>query len=268
MTTPITSVPAVTDFAPSRTAIGMTPAATAPQNLAADRQSQILARLTGALFLVTFATSIPALVVCYAPALNDPNFILGGGFDTGVSMGALLELILIVANIGTALTLYPVLRKHSEVLSLGYVAARLTECGFIAIGIIALLALNTLRLQAGNTDPAMLVVTGEALVAIHDWTFRIGPGVIVGIGNGLILGYLMWKTRLMPRSMSILGLIGGPLILAVGVAVLFGWIEAGSTSQAIATIPEFLWELSLGVWLLVKGFDRNALAALDEASAD
>lgn len=242
-------------------------APTASQTLAADRQSQILARLTGALFLVTFATSIPALVVFYAPALNDPAFILGGGFDTGVSIGALLELILIVANVGTALTLYPVLRKQSEVLSLGYVAARLTECGFIAVGIIALLALNTLRLHASAADPAMLVVTGQMLVAIHDWTFRLGPGVIVGIGNGLILGYLMWKTRLMPRAMSILGLIGGPAILAAGIAVLFGAIEAGSTAQALATVPEFLWELSLGVWLLVKGFDSTALAALDKTKA-
>jgi Domain of unknown function (DUF4386) len=227
---------------------------------------QILARLTGGLFLVTFATSIPALVIYYAPALSDPAFILGGGFDTGVSMGALLELMLIVANIGTALTLYPVLKLYSDVLSLGYVAARLTECGFIAIGIIALMALNTLRLNAGAADPAMLTVTGQALVAIHDWTFRIGPGVIVGIGNGVILGYLMWKTRLMPRAMSILGLIGGPLIILSGVAVLFGSIKAGSTVQAIATIPEFFWELSLGVWLLVKGFDREALAKLSRTS--
>lgn len=242
----------------------ITSALEATQPLETYRQSQILARLTGALFLVTFATSIPALVVFYAPALSDPAFILGGSFDTGVSMGAVLELILIVANVGTALTLYPVLRKHSEVLSLGYVAARLTECGFIAVGIIALMALNTLRLHASDADPAMLVVTGRALVAIHDWTFRLGPGVIVGIGNGLILGYLMWKTRLVPRAMSILGLIGGPALLVAGIAVLFGSIEAGSTLQAIATVPEFLWELSLGIWLLVKGFDPSALSKLDE----
>lgn len=246
MTTPINSAPA------------------AMQTQGADRHSQILARLTGALFLVTFATSIPALIVCYAPVLSDPAFILGGSFDTGVSIGALLELILIVANVGTALTLYPVLRKHSEVLSLGYVTARLTECGFIAVGIIALMALNTLRLHASDADPAMLVVTGKALVAIHDWTFRLGPGVIVGIGNGLILGYLMWKTRLVPRAMSILGLIGGPALILAGIAVLFGSIEAGSAAQAIATVPEFLWELSLGIWLLVKGFDRAALSALDD----
>ena len=271
MTTTITSASAASDYTSTDTTKATKPAAineTAAQNMGDYRQSQVLGRITGALFLVTFATSIPALLWCYAPALSDPAFVLGGGFDTGVSTGALLELILIVANIGTALTLYPVLRKHSEVLSLGYVAARLTECGFIAIGIIAMMALNTLRLHAGDADPAMLIVTGKSLVAIHDWTFRLGPGVIVGIGNGLTLGYLMWKTRLVPRAMSILGLIGGPVMLAAGVAVLFGSIEAGSTVQAIATIPEFFWELSLGLWLLVNGFNTSALSGLDDVERE
>ncbi|MBC7737835.1 MAG: DUF4386 domain-containing protein [Candidatus Saccharibacteria bacterium] len=222
-----------------------------------------MARMAGGLFLITFVTSIPALVLCYAPALNDPAFVQGAGSDRGVALGALLELILIAANVGTALALYPVMRRYSEALSLGYVAARLTENGFIALGIIALMALNTLRLHAIEADPAMLLVAGQTLVAIHDWTFRIGPGVIVGIGNGLILGYLMWKTRLVPRAISILGLIGGPAVLVTGIAVMFGTIEAGSAVQAIATVPEFLWELSLGIWLLVKGFDPVALKAMD-----
>lgn len=243
-----------------------TPSATSKDTAVRDSQkpSQLLARLTGLLFIVTFATAIPPVLWFYAPALSDPAFILGGGFDRGVSVGALLELLLIVANIGTALTLYPVLKKHSEVLSLGYVAARLVECGFIAIGIVALMALNTLRLNAGSAEENMLVVAGQTLVALHDWTFRLGPGVIVGIGNGLMLGYMMWKTRLVPRAMSILGLIGGPALLIAGIAVLFGYIEAGSTAQALATLPEFLWELLLGVWLLVKGFNPAALAALDQ----
>ena len=121
-----------------------------PARLDSQKQSQRLARLTGLFFILTFATSIPPFVWFYVPALSDPAFVLGGGFDLGVSFGALLELLLIVFNIGTALALYPVLRKQSEVLSLGYVAARLTECGFIAVGIIALMALNTLRLHAGE----------------------------------------------------------------------------------------------------------------------
>jgi hypothetical protein len=225
-------------------------------------KDQRLARLTGALFLVTFVSSIPPVVWFYAPALSDPRFVLGGNFDKGISLGALFELVLIAANIGTALALYPVLRRHSEMLSLGYVTARLVECGFIAMGIVALMALNTLRLHASQADPVALSVAGQALVAVHDWTFRIGPGLVVGIGNGLMLGYLMWKTRLVPRSLSILGLVGGPAMLVVGLAVLFGRIEAGSTSQAIATLPEFLWELSLGLWLLIKGFDPVALSNL------
>lgn len=225
--------------------------------------AQHLARLTGFLFLVTYATSIPALVYSYAPALTDPAFVLGGDFDRRVAGGAFLELLLILANIGTALALHPVLRKESEALSLGYVAARLVESGFIALGIVALLALNTLRSQAGPADEAALLVAGQALVAVHDWTFRIGPGVVVGVGNGLILGWLLWRTRLVPRSLSILGLVGGPALLAAGIAVVFGVIEAASTAQIVATVPEFFWELFLGIWLLAKGFSREAVVALD-----
>ena len=227
-------------------------------------QDQRLARWTGALFLVTYATSIPPVLSFYVPVLSDPAFILGGGFDRGVSWGAFLELLLIIANIGTALTLYPVLRRRFEVLSLGYVAARLIECGFIAVGVLALMALNTLRLHAGGADEASLVVAGQSLVAIHDWTFRLGPGFVVGVGNGLILGWMMWTTRLVPRAMSVLGLIGDPALLIAGTAMVFGAIEAGSTAQIVVTIPEFFWELLLGIWLLVKGFDTAALEELKE----
>lgn len=234
---------------------------------AANKDAQLLGRLTGLMFLVTFATSIPPVLTFYAPALSDPAFILGGGFDVNLSRGAVLEILLIISNIATALTLYPVLKRRFPVLSLGYVAARLTECGFIAVGIIALLALNTLRLQAGDANPGILVAIGKSLVAIHDWTFRLGPGVVVGAGNGLILGYMMWKSRLVPRFLSIFGLIGGPALLAAGIAVVLGTIDAGSGPQVIATLPEFIWELSLGVWLLVRGFNVPALAALDARQA-
>jgi len=231
----------------------------APAGQGRTAEFQRLGRLTGLLFLVTFATSIPPVLWLYAPALSDPGFILVGGFDRNLAWGALLELGLIVANVGTALTLYPVLRKSSKVLSLSYVAARLTENGFIAMGIVAMMALNTLRLQGIGAEAAVTVAMGQSLVAVHDWTFRLGPGFVVGIGNGLILGAMLWKTRLVPRVLSILGLIGGPARLIAGAAVVLGYIEAGSAAQAIATIPEFFWELSLGLWLLVKGFDPVAL---------
>ncbi len=228
-----------------------------------QKKYQLLARLTGLMFIITFATSIPPVVLFYVPALSDPAFVTSGGFDRDVSMGAFLELLLIAANIATALTLYPILRNRFPVLSLGYVTARLVECGFIAMGIISLMALNTLRIKGATLDQSALLAVGQSLIAIHDWTFRIGPGVVVGVGNGVILGYMMWKSRLVPRAMSIIGLIGGPALLIAGFAVLFGYIEPASTPQIIATIPEFFWELSLGVWLLLKGFNRQALADLE-----
>lgn len=233
----------------------------------AHEEAQCLGRMTGLMFIVTFATSIPAALTLYVPALTDPAFVLGGGFDRSVSWGAVLEILLIIANVATALTLYPLLKRRFPVLGLGYVMARLVECGFIAVGIVAMLALNTLRLQAGDGDPDLLVAVGKALVAIHDWTFRLGPGVVVGVGNGLILGYMMWKTRLVPRFLSIFGLIGGPAIVISGFAVVLGMIDAGSGPQIIATLPEFIWELSLGVWLLIRGFNVPALEALDAQQA-
>jgi mannose/fructose/N-acetylgalactosamine-specific phosphotransferase system component IIC len=118
----------------------------------------------------------------------------------------LLELALILANIATALTLYPVLKRRFPVLGLGFVTARLMESAFIAFGIVAIMALNTLRLHGGGADEGSMMVTGQALVALHNWTFNMGPGIVVGVGNGLILGYMMWKTRLVPRFLSILGL--------------------------------------------------------------
>lgn len=238
----------------------------APRNLA-PASPQRLARLTGLLFLITYATSIPPVLSFYVPALSDPAYVLGGGADLGLSWGALLELLLIVANIGTAIVIFPVLKRLNEVLALGFVAARIMESVFIAVGILSLLALGTLRLEATGADAASLVLVGKALVAIHDWTFLLGPGTVVGVGNGLILGYLMYTSRLVPRPMAVLGLIGGPALLAASAAILVGAIEPGSTWQVIATVPEFFWELSLGLWLLVKGFNPGALAALDPAKA-
>jgi len=227
------------------------------------------ARLIGWLFILTFVTSIPA-VGLYLPVLDDAPYVLGGGADTRIALGAFLEMLLIVANIGTAVVLFPVLRGQSERLALGYVTARLVECAFIAVGILSLLAVVTLRQDAGAAGASSLVAAGRSLVAIHDWTFILGPGWVVGIGNGVILGYLMYRSGLVPRRMAMLGLIGGPLILASGTGVLFGVFEPGGTAQIIATVPEFFWELSLGVYLVVKGFRPSPVAASepDAVAAD
>jgi hypothetical protein len=214
-----------------------------------------VARITGVLWLITFVTSIPALVL-YDPELNNTGFITGAGSESRVLVGSFLELLLIIANIATAVVPFSILKRHGEGLALGFVTARLMECTFIAVGILAMLSLVTLRrdLAGTDTDPATLDTVGRSLVAIKDWTFLLGPGFVVGIGNGLILGYLMYRSGLVPRPMAILGLIGGPLICLSGIAVLFDAIDQGSPPQVVATVPEFFWELSLGIYLTVKGF--------------
>jgi hypothetical protein len=172
--------------------------------------------------------------------------------------------MLIVANIGTALVLFPILKRQNEPLALGYVAARIMESVFIAIGIVSVLSIVTLH-QTSGAHPASLVPVGQALVALHDWTFLLGPGFVVGIGNGLILGYLMYRSGLVPRRLAMLGIVGGALLLASGIAVLLGAFDKGSAPQAILTIPEFIWELSLGIYLMVKGFKPSPLIAMDSA---
>ena len=124
---------------------------------------------------------------------------------------------------------------------------------------LSLLSVVTLRQDAPSADAGSLVAIGQALVAVHDWTFLLGPGFVVGIGNGLILGYLMYSSGLVPRRMAMLGLVGGPLVCMSGIAVLLGAFEAGSTAQVIATIPEILWEASLGIYLIARGFRSSAV---------
>ena len=226
---------------------------------------QTIARLTGVLFLITYITSIPAYFF-YVP-LDDPNYIVGSGADTSVRLGALLELILIIANIGTAVVLYPVVKRVNDILALGFVTARVMESVFIAVGILSVLTVVALR-QAGaaGADAGSLVTVGESLVTLHDWTFLLGPGFVVGVGNGLILGYLMYRSGLLPRGMAILGLIAGPVLIARFVGILFGVFEPGSVLGGLMVVPEFIWELALGIWLTVRGFNPSALARLQPES--
>jgi hypothetical protein len=221
--------------------------------------------VTGVLFIVTFVTSIPAALVLYTPVLDDANYIVGAGADAGVALGALLEVLLIIANVGTAVALFPILKRRSEPLALGYVTARLVECTFIAIGIVSLLAVVTLRQDVAGTagaDAASLLTAGRSLVAVHDWTFLLGPGWVVGVGNGLILGWLMYRSGLVPRGMALLGLVAGPVLLAGGTAALLGVIEPDSALKNLAAGPEFVWELSLGIYLMVKGFKSSGVERL------
>jgi hypothetical protein len=209
------------------------------------------ARIFGVLYLITFITSIAAALL-YQPVLDDPvGYIAGAGHDNRIFLAALLELLLIIANLGTAVVIFPIVRRQSEELALGYVTARVFECTFILVGIVSVLGIITLRQEVAGAAEGSVAYT---LAAIKDWTFLLGPGWVVGWGNGLILGYLMYRSGLVPRPMAWLGLVGGPLIIASGTLVLFGVDHPSGPLQGIATIPEFLWELSLGVYCTFKGF--------------
>jgi hypothetical protein len=215
-------------------------------------EDQRNARIFGVLFIITFLTSIPA-VLLFQPVLDDPaGYIAGGGKDSQIYLGAFLDFLLILANVGTAVVLYPIARRQNEVLAIGYVAARIIECVFLAAGIIFVLGVVSLRHDSPNA--ADLAVS---LAALKDWTFLFGPGLVVPFGNGLILGYLMYTSGLVPRRMTWLGLIGGPLLLIGNVGALFHWWEQTGPAGLLVA-PEFLWELLLGIYAAGWGFRRTA----------
>jgi branched-subunit amino acid transport protein AzlD len=212
------------------------------------------ALVAGVLYLVTFV-SIPTLAL-YGP-VHDPNYIVGPGQDTAVIVGGVLEMIVAFAGIGTAVTLYPVVKRQNEGVALGFVGARVLEAAIIVAGVVSLLSVVTLR-QAGAGADAL--VTGKALVALHDWTFLLGQGLLPAV-NALLLGSLMYQSRLVPRVLPLLGLIGAPLLVASDIATLFDLWGQVSVLSGIAALPIALWEFSLGVWLVVKGFKPSPITA-------
>lgn len=216
-----------------------------------------IATFAGWLWIATFVFSIPTRFILYAPVLDEGNYVTGAGDDamTLIAIGALFELFVIIGNVGTSVVPFSIHKRQNEAGAVGFVTARLMESTFIAIGIVCMLAISTLRQDAPNGTDAAL---GQGLEAVYEWCFRLGPGFIVGIGNGLILGWLMYKSELVPRRLAMLGLIGGPLIIIAGIAVLFDLIEAGGPVQAVMTIPEFFWELMLGIYLIAKGFRMSS----------
>lgn len=213
------------------------------------------ALVAGVCYLITFAASIPA-VILLSPVLNNPDYIISSGADTRVILGCLLDLVNAIAAVGTAVTLFPVVRRQNEGAALGFLASRSFEAAVIVIGVVSLLAVVTLRQDlagAAGTDPASLVTAGRSLVAVRDWTFLLGPGLMPAL-NALFLGSALYRSRLVPRIIPAMGLAGAPLLLAAAVATMFGVNEQISLWSGIATAPIFAWELSVGVYMTVKGF--------------
>jgi hypothetical protein len=214
-----------------------------------------IAMAAGVLYVLTFI-SIPTIAL-YGQ-VHDPNYIVGLGPDTPVIIGCILEIIVALAGVGTAVALYPVLKKQNEGVALGFVGSRILEGATIFAGIVCLLSVVTLR-QSGVGANAL--VTGQALVAVYDRTFLLGQSLMPAV-NALLLGSLLYRSRLVPRVLPLLGLIGAPLLVAAQTAIMFGLLGRLSPLAAIAALPIALWEFSLGVWLIVKGFNSSAIDSL------
>ena len=222
-----------------------------------NRKTAVVA---GVFFIVAAATAIIGLAL-EGPVLNDARYLVGPGDDTRVILGGFFEVILAISVIGTAVTLFPIVKKQNEAIALAYVAGRVVEAVVIVVGIISLLSVVKLRQDfAGATgaDAATLMTVGKSLVVIHNWTFLFGPSLAIGV-NTLLLAYLMYTSRLVPRIIPVLGLIGGPLVFASGTAQMFGLYPQISMWAAIGAIPVFAWEMSLAVWMIVKGFQPSPI---------
>lgn len=207
----------------------------------------------GILYLITFV-SIPTLSL-YGE-MHKTDYILGTSSDTGVVVGGLLEIVVALAGIGTAVALYPVLRKHSEVFSLGVVATRVLEAGTMFLGVAFLLTNVTLKQNGGGQDA---LVTSHALVALYDRIFLLGQGFIPGI-NDLLLGLVLYKSRLVPRPLAVIGIAGALPLFAGYLATMLGFIDRISPLAGLSALPVAGFEFSLGMYLLVKGFKSSVAA--------
>jgi len=222
--------------------------------------AQRTARIAGLFFIGTFVFSIPA-VLLYDPALkHHHDYILGSGWDRRIAAGALLEVLLAICNIATAVVIYPLVKRVNNAVALGYVASRTVESTIIVMGLISLMSVLTLRHDLAGTgvNAGSLTLVGRSLVALHEWTFLLGPQFCGGFGNGLLLGYLMYRSQLVPPRMALVGMIGGPLAFIGGVLVLFDVFDDPSTGLFLMTIPEIVWEAFIAIYWTFVGFRRSS----------
>ena len=215
--------------------------------------SRKTALVAGVFYLMTMV-SIPTLAL-YGP-VKSKDFIISSGADTGALWGCFLEVVVPLAGIGTAITLFPVVKRQNEGMALGFVAARTLEAAMIFTGVASLLSLVTLRQDLGTAtgaDAASLITIGASHVATYHWAFTLGGSLMPGI-NAILLGTLMYRSGLVPRVLPVIGLIGVPLHITAVVLTMFGVIDRVGSVALIAALPIFVWELSLGIYLVVKGF--------------
>jgi Domain of unknown function (DUF4386) len=221
--------------------------------------SRNIALTAGVLYLLTFV-SIPTLAI-YGP-VKSANYILGAGPDTAAIIGGLLEIIVALAGIGTAVVLFPVLKRQNEGAALGLVAYRILESSTIFVGVTFLLSIVTLRQVGAGADA---LVTSHALAVLYDRIFLLGQSFFPAICD-LLLGFLLYRSRLVPRVLSLIGIVGGPVLIVGYLAVMFGLVGQHSSLAGLSALLVALFEFSLGVWLIVKGFNPTAANELLNAS--
>jgi len=205
------------------------------------------ARAAGIFYLLTFAASIPALLLIEAAVR--PDLTVASGHDTALLTSGFLDFVTAMAGVGSAVALYPVVKRQNRAMALGFVMSRMMEAAIIMTGVVSLMALVTVHQDVTGADPAV----SQALVAVRDWSFLFGPGFMACF-NAVLLGTLLYRSGLVPRVIPAMGLIGAPLLFTANVATLFGHNEQTSAVTMLATLPIAAWELSVGTWLLVKGF--------------
>lgn len=210
-----------------------------------------IALTAGIFYLLTFV-SIPTLSL-YIP-VHDPNYIIGGGPDTNVFIGAILELIVALTGIGTAVSLYPILKKQNPSVALGLVGARVLEAATIFTGVASLLTIVTLRQSGVGAEG---IVTGKALAAFYDRMFLVGQNLMPAVCD-LLLGYLLYKSRLVPRTLALIGIAGAPVLVVGHLSILFGVVGQRDPLTFVFAILVAVFEFSLGVLLVVKGFNKSA----------
>jgi hypothetical protein len=239
------------------TASAVTISDSSTQTTSAKSPVRKLAIATGVLFLITHVTSITASIL-YEPVLNHPGYVLSNGAaNSRILLGGVLEVVLAAAVIGTAVTLYPVVSRHNKALALGYVGLRTLEAAVILTGVVSLLAVVSLQHHVGGTaaNAAALTTVDKALVAVHNWTFIVGPNLVCGI-NTLVMAYALRRSNLVARFIPILGMIGGPLVFVANIAAVFG---VPRHDLGVCVVPIFAWEASLALFLITKGFRSTAV---------
>lgn len=233
-----------------------------PLSMASMRRTALVA---GILYLITYASSIPAALLL-GNTLADPAYILGAGADGQVRLAALFDIINGLTAFGTAVALYSVVRRQHEGFAIGFVASRLFEAAILFVGVLSVMTIVTLRETGASADPTSLATVGLSLTTLYQMAFILGTGVPAL--NAFLLGWLLYRSGLVPRAIPMIGLIGAPLFTSYIIGFVLGITEPGTVWQGIGVAPIFVWELAVGLWMTFKGFRKEAPLMVEAAAAE